>query len=136
MSVCTRQTWPRPQLKGVIMRAESASVVLCGGISASWRMAVTPGERTELVTGGLYGHIRHPIYALSILLMLCSCIVVPTPPMLVVAAIHVALMMVKARNEEAFLSGAHGEAYAAYCAQTGRFIPRLGRRAPGAVRPR
>ena len=43
----------------------------------SWRMAVTPGETTELVTSGLYAHIRHPIYALSIVLMLCSAVVVP-----------------------------------------------------------
>jgi protein-S-isoprenylcysteine O-methyltransferase Ste14 len=56
--------------------------------------------------------------------------------MLVAAAIHVALMMVKARNEESFLHREHGEAYAVYCAQTGRFFPRLGRRAPDAVRPR
>ena len=45
-------------------------------------------------------------------------------------------MMIKARNEESFLLGVHGEAYARYCLQTGRFFPRLGRRAPGAVRPR
>jgi protein-S-isoprenylcysteine O-methyltransferase Ste14 len=95
----------------------------------NWRMAVVPGERTELVTGGLYRYVRHPIYALSILLMLCSAIVVPTAPMLVVAAIHIGLMLGKARNEEAFLLGVHGDAYAAYRARTGRFLPRLGRRA-------
>jgi protein-S-isoprenylcysteine O-methyltransferase Ste14 len=97
----------------------------------SWRMAVIPGERTELVTGGLYGYVRHPIYALSILFMLCSVIVVPTPPMLVVAAIHIALMVVKARNEETFLLGMHGDAYAAYRARTGRFLPRFGNHASG-----
>ena len=92
----------------------------------SWRMAVTPGETTELVTSGLYAHIRHPIYALSVVLMLCSAVVVPTAPMVIVAAIHVALMLVKARNEERFLLGAHGERYARYYARTGRFFPRLG----------
>src|SRR2546425_925862 len=35
----------------------------------SWRMAVTPGQKSELITTGLYSRIRHPIYALSILLM-------------------------------------------------------------------
>lgn len=96
-----------------------------------WRMAVVPGEKTELVTGGLYAHVRHPIYALSVALMMLSAIVVPTLPMLAVAAIHVALMVVKARNEEAFLHGAHGEVYARYAARTGRFFPRLARRAAG-----
>jgi protein-S-isoprenylcysteine O-methyltransferase Ste14 len=105
-------------------------------MGASWRMAVTPGETTKLVTGGLYAHIRHPIYALSILLMLCSAVVVPTAPMLVVAAVHVALMMIKARNEEAFLLGMHGDVYARYARRTGRFFPRFGRRDPDADRPR
>jgi protein-S-isoprenylcysteine O-methyltransferase Ste14 len=94
----------------------------------NWRMAVTPDQKTELVTTGLYGYIRHPIYALSILLMLCSVAVVPTAAMAVVAAIHVALMLAKARNEERFLRGAHGEAYARYCRRTGRFFPRLSAR--------
>jgi protein-S-isoprenylcysteine O-methyltransferase Ste14 len=91
----------------------------------NWRMAVTPDERTELVTSGLYGHIRHPIYALSIVLMIASALVVPTVPMAVVALVHVVLMLVKTRNEERFLLEAKGEAYACYCRRTGRFVPRL-----------
>jgi protein-S-isoprenylcysteine O-methyltransferase Ste14 len=97
----------------------------------NWRMAVTPDERTELVTSGLYGRIRHPIYALSILLMACSALIVPTVPMAFVALVHIALMLVKARNEERFLLAAKGEAYARYCRRTGRFIPRFGAGTPG-----
>lgn len=92
----------------------------------NWRMAVTPDQQTELVTSGLYGRIRHPIYALSILLMACSVLIVPTAPMAFVAVVHIALMLVKARNEERFLLAAKGEAYARYCRRTGRFIPRFG----------
>ena len=60
--------------------------------------------------------------------------IVPTAPMLVVAAIHLCLMVMKARNEEAFLHGVHGEVYARYCAQTGRFLPRFAARAADAER--
>ena len=67
--------------------------------------------------------------------MLCSAVVVPT------AAdarrwprSTCALMVVKARNEEAFLHGVHGEVYARYCARTGRFFPRFGGRAASARR--
>jgi protein-S-isoprenylcysteine O-methyltransferase Ste14 len=91
----------------------------------NWRISVTPRERTELVTTGMYAYLRHPIYALSILLMLCSAVVVATVPMLVVAAIHVVLMVLKARNEEQFLLSVHGDAYRSYCRRTGRFFPRL-----------
>jgi protein-S-isoprenylcysteine O-methyltransferase Ste14 len=91
----------------------------------NWRMAVTPDQQTELVTTGLYGHVRHPIYALSILLMLCTVVVAPTVPVAVMAVIHIALMAVKARNEERFLSERHGASYRSYLQRTGRFVPRL-----------
>ena len=95
-------------------------------------MAVVPGEATRLVTGGLYARVRHPIYALSMLLMICSVVVVPTLPFAVVGALHLCLMVLKARNEEAHLLGTHGEVYARYRARTSRFLPRLRRRAGGA----
>jgi protein-S-isoprenylcysteine O-methyltransferase Ste14 len=91
----------------------------------NWRMAVTPDQQTDLVTTGLYGLVRHPIYALSILLMLCTVVVAPTVPVLVMAVIHIVLMLVKARNEERFLSERHGEPYLRYLQRTGRFVPRL-----------
>jgi protein-S-isoprenylcysteine O-methyltransferase Ste14 len=122
--------------------AAAAIAVACLGLSiecwvrmgSRWRMAVVPGERTELVTSGLYAWIRHPIYALSIILMISSAIILPTAPMLAVAAIHLSLMVIKARNEEAFLHGVHGEVYARYCAQTGRFFPHFTGRAASARR--
>ncbi len=91
----------------------------------SWRMAVTPGEKTDLVTTGLYRTIRHPIYALSILLMMATAVVLPTPPMIAVALVNVTLTNLKARNEERHLLAMHGESYAAYLARTGRFLPRF-----------
>jgi len=92
----------------------------------NWRMAVTPDQQTDLVTSGLYGRVRHPIYALSILLMLCTLVVVPTLPVAVMAAIHIGLMVIKAHHEERFLAGRHGERYRRYLQRTGRFLPRLG----------
>ena len=77
----------------------------------NWRMGVLPDQKTDLITSGLYAHVRHPIYALSILLMLCSALIVPTVPMITVAAVHVVLIILKARNEEHNMRrvlGAHG----------------------------
>ncbi len=91
----------------------------------NWRMAVAPDQATELVTTGLYGLVRHPIYALSILLMVCTVGVVPTPPVMAMAVVHISLMLAKARNEERFLAGRHGAVYQRYRQRTGRFVPRL-----------
>ena len=95
-------------------------------MGARWKMAVTPGEKTELITDGPFARVRHPIYGFSIALMVCTLAVVPTLPMAAVALLHIALMVIKARNEERHLHAQHGEAYARYVARTGRFFPRLG----------
>ena len=94
-----------------------------------WRMDVTAQE-TALITDGPFRRIRHPIYAFSILLMLASAVVLPTLPMLAVALVHVTLMNLKARNEEAHLAAMHGADYARYAARTGRFMPRFTTREP------
>lgn len=90
-----------------------------------WRMDVGLDGQGTLITDGPFARIRHPIYALSILLMLCTLVIVPTAPMLVIAAVHIALMNMKARNEERHLLAVHGDAYARYLQRTGRFFPRL-----------
>ncbi len=108
-----------------------AAAALYGSIRAwrqmgrHWTMAVTSDERTTLFTSGMFGRVRHPIYTLSILLMLCTLVVVPNVPMLLTAVAHFVLMNAKARNEERFLLAAHGDAYAQYVRRTGRFVPRL-----------
>jgi protein-S-isoprenylcysteine O-methyltransferase Ste14 len=88
-----------------------------------WRMDISD-RNTTLITDGLFARIRHPIYAFSIAMMIATALVLPTPLMIIVAAAHVVLMNVKARNEEAHLARMHGERYTRYVARTGRFLPR------------
>jgi protein-S-isoprenylcysteine O-methyltransferase Ste14 len=88
----------------------------------NWRMDISDSN-TSLVTEGLFARIRHPIYAFSIAMMIATLLVLPTWPMLAVALVHVVLMNVKARTEEAHLTRLHGDAYAHYVARTGRFFP-------------
>jgi protein-S-isoprenylcysteine O-methyltransferase Ste14 len=90
-----------------------------------WRMAVAVGEKTNLITDGLFSRIRHPIYAFSIMLMVCTAIVIPTLPFVLVALAHIALWNVKARNEERYLLDTQGEEYKQYVQRTGRFFPRI-----------
>ena len=95
-------------------------------MDANWSMAVSDEHKGELIVDGLFARVRHPIYTLSILLMLCTAAIVATPLMLVIALVHVVLMHVKARNEERHLLTVHGDAYARYLQRTRRFTPRLG----------
>jgi len=93
-------------------------------MGSDWRMDVGLDRKTDLITDGLFARVRHPIYAFSILLMLCSVAIVPTLPMTLIAAVHIVLMILKARNEERHLCALHGDAYAQYLRRTGRFFPR------------
>jgi protein-S-isoprenylcysteine O-methyltransferase Ste14 len=88
----------------------------------TWRMDISDSN-TALVTEGLFARIRHPIYAFSIAMMIATAIVLPTLAMIVIAVVHVVLMNVKARSEEAHLARMHGDAYARYVERTGRFLP-------------
>lgn len=101
-----------------------ASLVCWRRMGRSWSMAVVPKEKVELVTSGPYRWVRHPIYALSILLMIASAAVLPIVPMLLLAAAHTLTLTLKARNEERYLTRQIGAAYLTYIASVGRFWPR------------
>lgn len=89
----------------------------------NWRVGVTEDEPTELITSGPFSRVRHPIYAISILMIWCTLLAVPGWPLLISASLHTVLMNLKARNEERWMVTAHGEAYVEYRRRTNRFIP-------------
>jgi protein-S-isoprenylcysteine O-methyltransferase Ste14 len=91
----------------------------------SWRMGIDPNEKTVLVFNGPYAYVRHPIYGLSQLLMLCTLAALPTPVMVVVALLHLFFMQWEVRREEKYLVALHGVAYSDYMRNVGRFVPRL-----------
>lgn len=90
----------------------------------SWRMGIDPNEKTQLVLSGPYGYVRHPIYGLSQLLVLMTMIILPSPAMIVVGVLHILLMQWEVRREDAYLVATHGEPYAKYKQNVGRFLPR------------
>jgi protein-S-isoprenylcysteine O-methyltransferase Ste14 len=94
----------------------------------SWRIGIDPGESTALVFTGAFRFVRHPIYALSILLVLGTLATTPTLLMLVLAVLHAGLLQFEAHREEQYLLGKHGESYAQYQRRVGRFMPRALRR--------
>jgi len=124
----TRYFWSIPILEwlGVLIAvaAFGATLVCWKRMGKSWRMGIDPGEKTQLVFTGPYAYVRHPIYALSSLLMLASMLAVPTPAMLIIGVIHLIFLQWEARREERYLVGAHGDDYAQYLRRVGRFVPR------------
>lgn len=91
-------------------------------MGTAWRIGIDPKEKNPLVTSGPFKYSRHPIYALSMLLMLCSFLVVQTQTMFVLLCIHWVLFFWEAKREERHLLKMHGDTYRAYMRQTNRFL--------------
>jgi protein-S-isoprenylcysteine O-methyltransferase Ste14 len=90
----------------------------------SWRIGIDPGERLELVSTGPYRHVRHPIYALRMVINVCACVMAPTVLVIVPAVADIVLLQIEARREERYMETVHGEVYARYKNSVGRFVPR------------
>jgi protein-S-isoprenylcysteine O-methyltransferase Ste14 len=124
--------WPLPMpvkwvAVAVAVVALAATFICWKRMGKSWRMGIDPNDRTQLVCTGPYSYVRHPIYALSTLLMVMTMLIVPCPLMIGIGVAHILLLLWEARREEAYLATVHGEEYRRYVAQTGRIFPRLGR---------
>jgi protein-S-isoprenylcysteine O-methyltransferase Ste14 len=91
----------------------------------SWRVGIDADQSIELITTGPFSRVRHPIYTLSMAMMMATLLAVPIWPLLVAALLHIALIHVKARNEEDWMLRMHGDAYAGYRERTGRFFLRI-----------
>jgi protein-S-isoprenylcysteine O-methyltransferase Ste14 len=93
----------------------------------SWRVGVDDSERTELVTDGLFAWVRNPIFSFITLSVLGLLLLVPNAFALVAAGLTLCGIESQVRGvEEPYLVHTHGEAYRAYSAHVGRFVPGLG----------
>lgn len=98
-------------------------------MGASWRIGVDPGERTELVTAGIFARMRNPIFSAMMLAAVGLVLLVPSAISVAALVILVAgIVMQVLWVEEPYLGNVHGERYARYVQHTGRFLPRLKRR--------
>ncbi len=113
---------------GAIALGTLALLVAQGAMGASWRIGVDVAETTALVSAGPFAVVRNPVFASMMLAAAGLLLLLPT----VTAAASLALLVLAVELqvrvvEEPYLIGAHGEAYRAYAARVGRFVPGLGR---------
>jgi protein-S-isoprenylcysteine O-methyltransferase Ste14 len=108
--------------------ATLAAQLAMGG---SWRPDVDPDARTALVTSGPFRLVRNPIFTATAATAAGLALLVPN---LLAAAMLVAFLTTLQLQvrlvEEPYLHRVHGTAYERYAAQTGRFLPWIGRYHP------
>jgi protein-S-isoprenylcysteine O-methyltransferase Ste14 len=112
----------------------SGAIFAAGGIGMmAWTLVnlgknltdtVTTRERATLVTSGPYRFVRHPFYVAAALLMLAAALLSANWFIAAAGLAVIALLVARTPKEEQKLVEKFGDAYRAYMARTGRFVPR------------
>lgn len=118
--------------KGFSSSMLSISIFIIGLLFSIWALAynklgnfnIQPKlkEGSNLITTGIYGYIRHPMYTSVIIMMLAFLV---STPILIEAILFISLigvLLLKAKREER-LWMEHDEAYMEYKKGTKLFIP-------------
>ncbi|WAC93212.1 methyltransferase family protein [Mycobacterium sp. Aquia_213] len=111
----------------IAMTGIAATVYAQLEMGDSWRIGVDERETTTLVNTGVFGQVRNPIY--TAMFTFGFGIALVTPNLVACAGFILLVVTVELqvrRVEEPHLLRAHGDAYRAYAAAVGRFIPGVG----------
>jgi protein-S-isoprenylcysteine O-methyltransferase Ste14 len=122
-----RATWI--QVLGVLVATAGIAAMVYAQLvmGDSWRMGVDVRETTTLVRTGVFGWVRNPIYTAMVTFDLGVALVTPNPIALTGLILLVLTIELQVRRvEEPHLLRIHGDAYRAYAASVGRFVPRVG----------
>ncbi|MFZ1176944.1 MAG: isoprenylcysteine carboxylmethyltransferase family protein [Mycobacterium sp.] len=112
---------------GVATAGIAATVYAQLEMGDSWRIGVDEQETTTLVHTGVFGQVRNPIY--TAMFTFGFGIALVTPNLVACAAcilLFATIELQVRRVEEPYLLRTHGDAYRAYTASVGRFIPGVG----------
>lgn len=121
---------PRYQSNQIILNILGAALILAGAIF--WLSAVRNSKidknikENRLVTSGIYGIVRHPIYA-AFLYAVTGVIFIANNVILLVLPVLYWLMLtvVMINTEEKWLVELYGDDYLNYSKKVNRFIPKV-----------
>ena len=111
-------------LAGLFMASLGAMLAFAAQMSmaASWRIGVAEGATGTLVTGGLFGFSRNPVFVGQLMLLLGTALAVPSIPTIFGILLFAGSALVQVRSEERELRRTLGPAYDTYCQSVPRWI--------------
>jgi len=118
---------------GVATKALGAAVVCIGvllyaialyHLGASWRLGLDRRSPGPLVTSGIYGWTRHPIYLSFDFMFVGTFLVLGRLIFLLLTLVMAGLLDATMRREERFLAELHRDDYRDYCRRVGRYVGR------------
>lgn len=123
--------WPVPTwLAGAGLVVAALGTAVMGLAQAQMRDSFRIGidrAPTALVTSGLYGYVRNPIYAGLFLVLAGTVALAPSPWSIMGALAIVETIALQVRAEEQHLRARHRDEFREYASKVGRFIPGVGR---------
>ena len=93
-------------------------------LGRNWSASLKMREQHQLVTGGVYRYVRHPMYSSFFLLALAQVLLIPN--WLAGGAGLIAVLVLylfRVAREEKMMADQFGDAYQDYCARTARIVP-------------
>lgn len=115
---------PVYQLAGVVLLILSFLWTVAAQIQMgnSWRIGIDQETKPELVSSGLFGISRNPIFLGMIVTLLGLLLALPNALTLLAFGLGYALIQIQVRLEEEFLASTRGEEYNAYMRRVRRWL--------------
>jgi protein-S-isoprenylcysteine O-methyltransferase Ste14 len=113
---------------GLVLVALGVGIAIAAGAGLGRTLTPSPIPKADgvLVTTGVFGLVRHPIYSALLVLGLGLVVIGASVLHLIAWVALLSVLMAKARFEERMLADQYPD-YAAYAARVGRLVPGLGR---------
>lgn len=124
--VATTERTAATGIAGLLVQLVGLACIACAALGRVWASVFIAGYKdTQLVRGGPYAVLRHPLYALSLLAMLGAGLTTRSVTLTVaLLAVFAAIYARAAREEDRFLRSAHGDAFDRYAREVNAFLPR------------
>lgn len=111
-----------------LLLAIIGAIIACTSRSAlgkNWSLSIQQKEDHQLIKGGIYKFVRHPIYTGILLLFIGNAIIVGDYRAIIAVLIVFGSLWLKLKKEEKLLTEIFGTKYIAYKKQTKALIPYL-----------
>jgi len=120
--------WPGLRALGIALALTGALLMFAAQLQLgdSWRVGIEPGARPGLVERGMYRWSRNPIFLWMMVAWTGLALLVFDPLLGLLVLLKFLGVRAQVLQEERWLSQTYGDAYRAYAARVGRFVPGIG----------
>jgi|SRR5580704_15993235 protein-S-isoprenylcysteine O-methyltransferase Ste14 len=111
------QAWTASRVAGLVILIAGLALLTLARIQLGNSFSIKP-QATQLVTHGLYAHIRNPVYVFSALALAGFVLYLNKPYLFLLFLILIPMQVLRARAEGRVLEARFGEQYRQYKAAT------------------